>query len=177
MGFKRPFRTTPIRLGKVYRRRHQRAIRLGFAAQATAFTAVTVAVFAAGMAVTKPELFQLPARAQAEEVSESRRCSWLSVHDGDTIRCGRERVRLADIDAPELPDSPKCKDGRRSYAWCDFDAGYRSRDALRAFLASGPVALDRQGQDKYGRTLAIVSVNGRSAGDYLVGQGLAKPWQ
>ncbi len=35
-------------------------------------------------------------------------CLLPSVHDGDTIRCDRERVRIANIDAPELPDSPKC---------------------------------------------------------------------
>ncbi|EHJ57918.1 hypothetical protein NSU_pLA1024 (plasmid) [Novosphingobium pentaromativorans US6-1] len=44
-------------------------------------------------------------------------CMSPSVHDGDTIRCGRERVRIANIDAPELPNSPKCQDRRRSYAW------------------------------------------------------------
>ena len=44
-------------------------------------------------------------------------CLSPSVHDGDTIRCGRERVRIANIEAPELPDSPKCQDRRRSYAW------------------------------------------------------------
>lgn len=44
-------------------------------------------------------------------------CVSLSVHDGDSIRCGSERVRIANIDAPELPGSPKCEDRRRSYAW------------------------------------------------------------
>ena len=44
-------------------------------------------------------------------------CLAPSVHYGDTIRCGRERVRIANIDAPELPDSPKRHDRRRSYAW------------------------------------------------------------
>jgi len=204
MGFKRPFRTTPIRMGKVYRRRHQRSRRASFAATALMFGAVTLAVFTAGMIYTHPSLLPLPAQAEAgpqafaadtgfrtpalardpvrtaaevTEASASGRCSGRSVHDGDTIRCGRERVRLADIDAPELPDSPKCQDGRRSYAWCDFDAGYRSRDALRAFLQSGKVEVYRQGEDKYGRTLAIVSVNGVSAGDYLISLGLAKPWR
>jgi len=43
-------------------------------------------------------------------------CLSPSVHDGDTIRCGRERVRIANIDAPELPDSLKCQDRYRSYA-------------------------------------------------------------
>lgn len=43
-------------------------------------------------------------------------CLSPSVHDGDTIRCDRERVQIANIDAPELPNSPKCQDRRRSYA-------------------------------------------------------------
>lgn len=35
----------------------------------------------------------------------------------------------------------------------------------------------RNGSDRYGRTLASLSVNGRDAGSYLVGRGLAKPWR
>jgi len=104
-------------------------------------------------------------------------CPSLSVHDGDTIRCGRERIRISDIDAPELPDSPKCQDYRRSYAWCDFALGYRSRDALRGFLWSGRVEVVRAGYDKYGRTLALVRVNGQDAGASLVRLGLARPWR
>jgi len=44
-------------------------------------------------------------------------CLSPTVHDGDTIRCGSERVRIANIDAPELSDSPKCHDRRVPYAW------------------------------------------------------------
>lgn len=42
-------------------------------------------------------------------------CATPSVDDGDTIRCGAERIRIANIDAPELPDSPKCADYRKAY--------------------------------------------------------------
>jgi micrococcal nuclease len=104
-------------------------------------------------------------------------CLSPSVHDGDTIRCGRERVRIANIDAPELADSPKCQDRRRSYAWCDFQAGEASRIALGRLLARGQVMIERLGTDPYGRTLATISVNGIDAGDYLISQGLAKPWR
>jgi len=104
-------------------------------------------------------------------------CPSLQVHDGDTIRCGAERIRIANIDAPELPDSPKCQDRRRSYAWCDYQAGYQARDVLRSFLSRGTVRLERIGADRYGRTLAYVSVNGRDAGQFLVAAGLAKPWK
>ena len=104
-------------------------------------------------------------------------CASPSVHDGDSLRCGSERVRIANIDAPELPGSPKCRDTRQSYAWCDFALGYKSRDALRALVASGDVKIQRIGTDPYGRTLARVTVNGIDAGDYLVSKGLARPWR
>ena len=102
-------------------------------------------------------------------------CASPVIHDGDTIRCGSERVRISNIDAPELPDSPKCHDHRVSYAWCDYEAGYSSRDALAAFLRKGTVRVERTGVDRYGRTLARVSVNGQDAGSYLIRLGLAKP--
>lgn len=60
--------------------------------------------------------------------------------------------------------------------WCDYDLAILSRDALREFLASGNVTITRQDQDRYGRTLARVTVNGRDAGAYLIGQGFAKRW-
>ncbi|MFD2578800.1 thermonuclease family protein [Novosphingobium colocasiae] len=61
-------------------------------------------------------------------------------------------------------------------AWCDYDLGYRSRDALSALIATGPVRIDRSGRDRYGRTLATVTVNGRDAGEYLIARGLARRW-
>ena len=77
-------------------------------------------------------------------------CMSPSVHDGDTIRCGRERVRIANE---------------------------ASRVALTRLLSRGRVMITRLGTDPYGRTLATVSVNGVDAGDYLVAQGLARPWR
>lgn len=98
-----------------------------------------------------------------------------SVHDGDTIRtCAGERVRIANIDAPEMPGSPKCS--RRRNGWCDYALATRSRDALAALLATGGTRIVRSGQDRYGRTLATISANGRDAGEYLIARGLARPW-
>lgn len=98
------------------------------------------------------------------------------VHDGDTIRtCAGERIRIANIDAPELRDSPKCTDRRRN-GWCDYELAQESRDALASFLASGGVAVSRSGTDKYGRTLATLAVRGQDAGEHLIQLGLAKPW-
>lgn len=98
------------------------------------------------------------------------------VHDGDSIRCGSERVRISNIDAPELAGSPKCQSRRGATAWCDFAAGEKARAALAEFVMGGPVMIQRQGTDHYGRTLARVTVNGIDAGEWLVRRGLARRW-
>ncbi|WP_421847958.1 thermonuclease family protein [Novosphingobium sp.] len=110
-------------------------------------------------------------------------CMSPSVHDGDTIRCGAERIRIADIDAPELPGSPRCEPTRirelaysHNPAWCDYQRGEQARAALADFLRTGPVMIRRLGFDHYGRTLALVSVNSRDAGAYLLRAGLARRW-
>ena len=100
-----------------------------------------------------------------------------NVHDGDTIRtCEGERVRIENIDAPEMSGSPKCEDPRRQ-GWCDYALAERSRDELASFLAGGPVVISRNGTDRYGRTLATLTVNGNDAGDHLVSMGLARVWR
>jgi len=70
--------------------------------------------------------------------------------DGDTLRCGAERVRLLGIDAPELPGH--CRQGRR----CVPGDPLASTRSLRAALAQGPTTIRRIGTDRYGRTLALV---------------------
>ena len=62
--------------------------------------------------------------------------------NGDTLRCGRERIRLLGIDAPEPPGH--C---RR----CVKRDAVASRAAL-ARLARGRAAISRAGKDRYGRT-------------------------
>lgn len=107
------------------------------------------------------------------------------VHDGDTFTlCSHERVRIANIDAPEVEGSERCAPrerqrlgGSRNPAWCDYALGDASTRALEALMAGGGVALQRMGYDRYGRILATVSVNGRDAGAYLIARGLARPWR
>lgn len=102
-------------------------------------------------------------------------CLSLAVHDGDSFRCDGERIRLLNIEAPELPGSPKCERGRSG--WCDHRLGYQARDALSTLFRTGRVGIERAGKDRYGRTLARVTVNGQDAGEYLMSLGLARPWQ
>jgi hypothetical protein len=73
-----------------------------------------------------------------------------TVTDGDTIRCGAERIRLLGIDAPELPGH--CRSGRD----CAPGDPYASTASLRAAL-SGELTIERVGEDRYGRTLARVA--------------------
>lgn len=133
---------------------------------------ITFVVFALGLLVTNSN--RLPGMMQALSDS-STSCIFVSVHDGHTIRCGMEQVRLADIDAPELPGSPECAGFRAARSWCDHQLAEGSREVLEAFLDTGEVEILRQGEDKYGHTLAIVSVGGKSAGEYMVAKGLARP--
>lgn len=71
------------------------------------------------------------------------------VVDGDTLRCGAERVRLLGIDAPELPGH--CQPGRA----CAPGDPIASTKSLQTALAP-PLQIDRVGADRYGRTLALV---------------------
>ena len=86
--------------------------------------------------------------------------------DGDTLHIGGLRVRLADIDAPEL-FSPKC----------DAERDLAERAKLRlAELTDGPVLLSGTDVDLYGRQLRIVMRDGESVGAMLVAEGLARNW-
>lgn len=73
-----------------------------------------------------------------------------TVIDGDTIRCGDERIRLLGIDAPELPGH--CRAGRV----CAPGDPYASSASLREAMSS-TMQIERVGTDRYGRTLALVA--------------------
>lgn len=88
------------------------------------------------------------------------------VHDGDSVVIERERIRIADIDTPEL--NGKCESERR--------LAIRARDRLLVLLNSEPYRIERTGKDRYGRTLAVVSNSRGSIGQQLVAEGLARKW-
>lgn len=89
------------------------------------------------------------------------------VVDGDTLWLGGVKIRVADIDAPETHD-PRCA-GEQAL-------GDRATRRLRQLLNGGAVSLEAidRDQDKYGRKLRIVLVDGRSVGGSLVDEGLAR---
>ena len=55
--------------------------------------------------------------------------------------------------------------------------GLRAKERLAGLLRAGPADLVRDGQGRYGRTLARVSAGGGDVGQVLVREGLALPWQ
>ncbi len=68
--------------------------------------------------------------------------------DGDSLRCGKERVRLIGIDAPELHGCPRNRQ-------CAPGDGTASKAALVRAIGGRKVKLERVGTDRYGRTLAV----------------------
>lgn len=75
--------------------------------------------------------------------------STCTITDGDTIRCGDERIRLLAIDAPELS---ACRKGRV----CAPGDGQASKRALEAMTQGRDLRIERHGKDRFGRTLAYV---------------------
>lgn len=104
-----------------------------------------------------------------------RPCGYVSVHDGDTFRCDRQRIRLVaasgPMDAPELRDSPRCDQGRNG--WCDQALAERARNRLSELLDEDGLAIHCTGNDRYGRSLCTAAIDGRDVGDILVAEGLA----
>lgn len=98
-------------------------------------------------------------------------CKWGGgkncVVDGDTFYLNGEKVRIADIDAPETHDY-RCAS--------ELALGDRATERLQALLNSGAVtmtSIDRD-RDVYGRLLRNVSVNGQDVGETLVSAGVAR---
>lgn len=91
------------------------------------------------------------------------------VIDGDTFDYRGMRVRVADIDTPEVRGQ------------CAYESGLAARATarMRALLSEGPFELHPLGsgrdEDRYGRKLRIVTRNGRSLGDRLVAEGWRGP--
>jgi endonuclease YncB( thermonuclease family) len=97
----------------------------------------------------------------------------LSCHDGDTCRLereilpGRDRVRLANADTPEIDG--KCAE--------EISLALEARDYTRALVVGRIVTLSAIGPDKYPKRLdAYVAVDGRDLGEALIVAGLARPY-
>jgi micrococcal nuclease len=94
------------------------------------------------------------------------------VVDGDTFWLAGEKIRIADINAPET-----------KRARCDFEArlGEAATRRLTQLLNAGPFALEvsepARPTDRYGRALRRVVRGGESIGARMVAEGLVEPWR
>jgi micrococcal nuclease len=87
--------------------------------------------------------------------------------DGDTLDCAGRRVRLSNIDAPEL------------HGRCPAETQMAERAKLAAMIALADTparVVPDGGKDRYGRLIARVAVGGHDLGEILVAQGLARPY-
>jgi micrococcal nuclease len=92
------------------------------------------------------------------------------VVDGDTFWLNGEKIRIADIDTPEV-GQPKCRS--------EYEAGKLATGRLRDLLNKGPfelVPIAGRDRDRHGRLLRVVVRKGRSLGDQLVAEGHARTW-
>ena len=96
-----------------------------------------------------------------------------NVVDGDTFDYGGDRVRIANIDTPEIS---------RSQCPAEMVLGMAAKRRLESLLRRGKIDVivgdpaDGRTKDRYGRTLATVKVDGQDVGEILIGEGLAKRW-
>lgn len=94
------------------------------------------------------------------------------VVDGDTFWFQGAKIRIADINTPEVSE-PQCAR--------EAQLGAAATQRLLALLNAGPFTIgpnpDGRDQDKYGRLLRTVSRGGQSLGAVLVREGLAEEWR
>jgi micrococcal nuclease len=107
-------------------------------------------------------------RAEAASIGAAVHAGEIRITDGDTFRIREERIRIANIDTPEMPGRARCAD--------EEVLALKARTRLGELLAAGPVTIEREGVDRYGRTLALVRVSGVDVGEQLIAEGAAQRW-
>jgi endonuclease YncB( thermonuclease family) len=90
------------------------------------------------------------------------------VVDGDTLSISGTRIRLIDIDAPELDQT--CIDNQRH----DWDCGRQASAQLRNHIRGRDLTCQPKSKDQYGRVLATCSLpDGSDINAWMVQQGWA----
>ena len=121
------------------------------------------------------EALDLPRRGQDREAANFAMCGGSGerdncVVDGDTFWYRGDKIRIADINTPEVSEPDCVREAR---------LGARATGRLHALLNAGPFTLEAvdRDSDAYGRLLRTVTRGGESLGATLVGEGLAEEWQ
>ena len=108
-----------------------------------------------------PKLFFLTLLIICSWIEAAESLSFIKVIDGDTIHAqhngDRIKIRLVEIDAPEM----------------DQPFGAQSKNFLNRLLYKKNVTLISQGEDRYGRILGEIYVDGESANRSMIRSGFA----
>lgn len=102
-------------------------------------------------------------------LSASRPAVW--VIDGDTIDVHGERIRVVNLDAPDVGSHAKCpleeREGQAAKSY-----------AINLVRAADEVGLaDREGLDRYGRSLARITLDGEDFAAMMIAAGHGRPWR
>ena len=89
--------------------------------------------------------------------------------DGDTFWLDGEKIRAVGYDTPE-PMTNICGGAT------ERQLAHQASQRLLQLFNETEISIQRQGQDRYGRTLAEVFADGVNVGDILVSEGLARFW-
>jgi micrococcal nuclease len=170
-----PFRAVPLRLKSRPKRRRKPRLRLSPILIVAPLAAFTAAVLWDG---SPPSLaFDLPAPRSSTSDREAARFAQCSgavrvncVVDGDTFWYQGRKIRIADINTPETSE-PKCSR--------EAELGAKATARLTQLLNAGAFSLESadRDQDRYGRTLRVVTRDGESLGAALEREGLAEHWK
>ena len=119
-------------------------------------------------------LLALAAIPQDREAARFERCGSAPrvtcVVDGDTFWYRGAKIRMADINTPEV-SRPACPQ--------EAALGRAATARLAELLSQAPftLAATSRDRDRYGRLLRTVTRRGESLGALLVREGLAEAWQ
>ncbi|MGO8355569.1 thermonuclease family protein [Rhizobium ruizarguesonis] len=114
-----------------------------------------------------------PVAANVAQPAYERCGSGLRKHcivDGDTLWSHGVKIRIADIDTPEV---------RQPHCAAEKALGERATVRLMELVNDGPfdiLAWRSRDKDRNGRELRVLVRGGRSLGDILVSEGLARTW-
>lgn len=133
-------------------------------------TAFGMAAIAASLTT---DIASLALQAEAAKPSFERCGSGIRINcivDGDTLWNNGIKIRIADIDTPEI-SQPRCA--------AEKALGERATIRLMELVNAGPFEMQawpKHDEDRYGRKLRVLVRDGRSLGDVLVSEGLARTW-
>jgi micrococcal nuclease len=112
--------------------------------------------------------FLEPLSATFSECKTAKRTN--CIVDGDTFWFEGQKIRIADINTPEVSEPSCSAEARR---------GETAKRRLLDLMNAGQFSLAVAGpddKDRYGRKLRVVMREGRSIGDTLIAEGLARRW-